>query len=124
MKSHGINLQLDKSAEFPINTEAPISKRYTLQDGYLIYETFQESGPTCRYGYLDLYAATRDKEASWVRIQIQDPDDIKRHLDSPWTFVINKEPDSDPLYVTEHPIPLPRSMSSGFLRAILIISPI
>ena len=72
----------------------------------MIYETFQESGPICRYGYLDLYAAARNKEASWVRIQIQDPDDIKRHLHSPSTSVDNNEPDSDPLYAAEHDLDL------------------
>ena len=101
------NLQLDKSAELPINTEAPISKRYTLQNGYLIYETSQRKrlGPTCKYGYLDLHAATRNKEASWVRIQIHEPDYIKCHL-PPSTSVVNNgldrdpdsDTDSDPLY--------------------------
>ena len=112
------NLQLNKSAEFPINTEGPISKRHTLQDGYLIYETFQESGPTCKYGYLDLYAATRNKEVSWVRIQIQDPDDIKRHLDSPLTSVVNNEPDRDPLYAAEHELDLVFSVDRDLVVSI------
>ena len=179
------NFQLDNSAEFPINIEAPFSERYSLQDGYLIYTAshWQEREPKCRYGYLDLCASTGDKEVSWVSIQIQDPDDIKRHLDLPSTFVINKETEWDPLYVANHdldlifsvdhdlvvsarfctlpsallkvmpnnvtvycnysshlnvldlclpslsllpghPIPWPRSMSCGFPRAILIISPL
>jgi len=100
------NLQLDKSAEFPINIEAPVSWRFTLQDGYLIYIAYRAWAPKwlpkSGYGYLDLCAATRNKEASWVHIQIKDPDDIKRHLDSPSTFVINEEPDWDILYAEDH----------------------
>jgi len=181
------NLHLHRSAEFPINIDAPYSDWYTLQDGYLIYKRCQEMemGPIRRYGYLDLCASTRNKEASWVRINIQDPYDIKRHLGWPSSFTVNEEPDWDPLYVADHdhdldlifsvdhdlvisvryrilpspllsvrtdkvtvycscssnlcvfdprlpslsllpgyPTPLPRSMSCGFPRAILIIFPL
>jgi len=102
------NLQFDRSAEFPINIEAPYSEFYTLQDGYLIYKTLQEWGPIngLRYGYLDLCASTRNKEASWVSINIQDPYDIERCLDWPSTFAVNEEPDWNPLYAADHELDL------------------
>jgi len=68
------NLQLNKSAEFPINVEAPNSIWFTLQDSYLIYKVFNEEDLPRRYGYLDLSSATGNKETSWVHIPMEDSD--------------------------------------------------
>ena len=67
------NLQLNKSAEFPINVEAPNSDWFTVQDGYLIYKAFNESLPP-RYGFLDLSSAIGNEEASWIHIPMEDSD--------------------------------------------------
>jgi hypothetical protein len=66
------SLQLNKSAEFPINIEAPNSNWFTLQDGYLIYKAFRlGEDPPHRYGYLDLSSAVGSKQASWVHIPME-----------------------------------------------------
>ena len=68
------NLELNKSAEFPINVEAPNSNWFTLQDGYLIYKALRESYLPRRYGYLDLSSAIGNNQASWVHIPMEDSD--------------------------------------------------
>jgi hypothetical protein len=83
------NLQLDRSPEFPIIIKAPQARAIqigTFLLDRLISKSRREWGPICRYGYLDL-CSSPNKEASWVRLQIQDP--------SP--FAVNNERDRDPL---------------------------
>ncbi len=66
------NLQLDKTTMFPIHIEAPNLDSYTLQDGYLIYESNQQIEQQIErgYSYLDLFSTIGNKEAPWVHISM------------------------------------------------------
>jgi hypothetical protein len=59
------NLQLRVSHEFT----APIHRRHSLQDGYLIYNRI---AGTLQYGYVDLLAASPDEELRWTHISRDD----------------------------------------------------
>jgi len=66
------NLQLDKTTMFPIHIEAPNLDSYTLQDGYLIYESNQQIEQQIErgYSYLDLFSTIGNKAAPWVHISM------------------------------------------------------
>jgi hypothetical protein len=67
------DLQLDKTATFPIHIEAPNLDSYTLQDGYLIYVSNQQMEQQMiegAYSYLDLFSTIGNKEAPWVHISM------------------------------------------------------
>ena len=61
-------LKFDLFAEFA--TTVPQPDRYTLRDGYLIYEDL--SGTALRYGYTDLCSATQNEGLPWVHITLYD----------------------------------------------------
>jgi hypothetical protein len=50
-------------------TNIPWTYRFSLQDGYLIYESLGTSPK--QYGYTDLYSAARNEEVPWVHITIE-----------------------------------------------------
>jgi hypothetical protein len=64
------NLELNMSARFVTSEEshASHSRRYLLQDGFLIYKAVY----TAQYGYLDLYSssALQNAEAPWTHIPL------------------------------------------------------
>lgn len=77
-------LQLNLFTKCVINI--PLSGRFTLQDGYLIYEILT-SRPS-RYGYADLFSATTDEELCWVHITM-DGDHLD--LSTETTFAVDHD---------------------------------
>jgi hypothetical protein len=51
-------------------TSIPYPNHFTLQDGYLIYQSFGLVGNTLRYGYTDICSATPKKELRWTHITV------------------------------------------------------